>query len=457
MSHFSFDRRQMSVGCQPLIGRTLTLVTALAVVWGCGFSLSTAFAADESTTIPTVIDATHVPATATNPNTAASIMAQLSMTMLADAAKRLHPTAAAIHAAQRAADARITQAGVWANPALDVSYGHTRPRIAELDSDRPYEVTVSQRFEWWGKRRARVAAAQADAISTRALAEAALLDLEIEVRLVAISYTIARETMHQTAAQADLARDLLEVVIKRQAVGDINLGEAARVKVEASIARLRHESAMRAVTTALTVLRTWCGETLPDDLTIIDALNHFTVGDVLVSTAHPRLRSALEAERAAEARSQAARQARYPDVTLGVFGGREQEKDTVGVKLGIEIPLWDRNAAGIAEADAERDRVIATSQLEALRLRRERTEALGALELAKAEIATLTDEALPAASDAVRLRGTAFASGDASLAEVLDARRALLSVQTDLLDAKRRLAEAQVRLLASMAAPVSHP
>ena len=447
----------MSVGRQPLIGRTLTLITALAVVWGCGFSSPTAFAADASTTNPTVNDATHVPATVSNPSTAGSIDAQLSMAMLADAAQRLHPTAAAIHAAQRAADARITQARIWANPALDVSYGHTRPRIADLESDRPYEVTVSQRFEWWGKRRARVAATQADAISTRALAEAALLDLEIEVRLAAISYTIARETMHQTAAQADLARELLEVVTRRQAVGDINLGEAARVKVEASLAHVRHDSAMRAVTTALTVLRTWCGETLPDDLTIIDALNDATVGDVAVSTAHPRLRAALETERAAQARSQAARQARYPDVTLGVFGGREQEMDTVGVKMGIEIPLWDRNSAGIAEADAERDRIVATSQLEALRLRRERTEALGALELAKAEIATLTDEALPAASDAVRLRGTAFSSGDASLSEVLDARRALLSVQTDLLDAKRRLAEAQVRLLASTAAPVRNP
>ena len=462
MYQFSFGDRRMpvgrqQVGRQPVVGLSLTLVASLALLWGCGSASRSAFAADSSTTVSTVIDVTHVPATVSNKSTVALISTQRSMALLIDAAKRRHPTTRAIHATQRAADARIAQAGVWANPTIEVSYGRTRPRIADLDSDRPYEVAISQRLEWWGKRRARVAAAQADATSTRALAEAALLDLEIEVRLAAISYTIAGETLAQAAAQAGLARELLEVVIKRQAVGDIDLGEAARVKVEASLAHVRHDASSRAVATALAVLRTWCGETLPDDLTIMDALNDFTVGDVAESTAHPRLRAALEAERAAEARSEAERQARYPDVTVGVFGGREWEKDTLGIKLGIEIPLWDRNAAGIADADAERDRLAATTQLEALRLRRERTAASGAFEVAKAELATLSNEALPAAGDAVRLRNTAFASGDASLAEVLDARRALLAVQTDVLDAKRRFAEAQVRILASSAAPVSHP
>lgn len=455
----SFDHRRMPAGRQPRSVGVLALVATVAALSGCGSEPRTAVVAAPSITSPLVNETTVVPATATTGAgaPAAPISAQPSMAVLVEAAKRLHPTARAIAAAQRAADARIVQAGVWANPEIELSYGGTRPRIATLDTDRPYGATVSQRLEWWGKRRARVAAAQADAAANQADAEAALLDLEVEVRLAAISYTTARDAMAQASAQAALARELLEVVTKRQAVGDIDLGEAARVKVEASTARLRHDAATRAVTTALAVLRTWCGETLSDDLTIVDALNDFTAADAAVSTAHPRLRAALEAERAAEARTEAERQARYPDVTIGVFGEREWEKDTLGVKLGIAIPLWDRNAAGIARADAERDRLGATRQLEALRLRRERTQAIGALELAKAEIATLTDEALPAASDAVRLRGTAFASGDASLADVLDARRALLSVQTNLLDAKRRLAEAQVRLLASTAAPGNRP
>lgn len=453
----SSDRRQVPVGRLPRARGVLTLVAGLAALSGCGDQPRTAGTADPSTAAPIASEATVAPTPAPGAATSAPVGAQPTVAALVDAAKRLHPTARAIAAAQRAADARIAQAGVWANPEVELSYGRTRPRIADLDTDRPYGASVSQRLEWWGKRRARVAAAQADAAANQADADTALLDLEIEVRLAVISYTTARDALAQAAAQATLARELLEVVTKRQAVGDIDLGEAARVKVEASTARLRHDAATRAVSTALAVLRTWCGESLPDGMTIVDGLNDFTTADAAVSTAHPRLRAALEAERAAEARTEAERQARYPDVTIGVFSGREWEKDTLGVTLGIQIPLWDRNAAGIAAADAERDRLAATRQLAALRLHRERTEAIGALELAKAEVATLTDEALPAANDAVRLRNTAFTSGDASLADVLDARRALLSVQSDLLDAKRRLAEAQVRLLAATAIPGSRP
>lgn len=453
----SLDRRQVPAGrLLPRAGGMLALVAGLAALSGCGNEPRTTATADPSAT-PITNTSPVVAASPPAEATTAPIGAQPTVATLLEAAKRLHPTARAIAAAQRAADARIAQAGVWANPEIELSYGRTRPRIADLDTDRPYGATVSQRLEWWGKRRARVAAAQADAAANQAEADVALLDLEIEVRLAAITYTTARDALSQSAGQAALAKELLDVVTKRQMAGDIDLGEAARVKVEASTARLRHDASARAVTTALAVLRTWCGETLPDDVAIPDALSDFTATDSPASTAHPRLRAALQAERAAEARTEAERQARYPDVTIGVFGEREWEKDTLGVTLGIEIPLWDRNAAGIAAADAERDRLAATRQLEALRLHRERTEAIGALELAKAEAATLTDEALPAANDAVRLRNTAFTSGDASLADVLDARRALLAVQTDLLDAKRRFAEAQVRLLAATAAPGSRP
>ena len=255
MSHFSFDHRQMSVGRQALFSRAFSL--ALAGLFICGSALPAAEAAAAATMVTTGTQATEVPAIITNlinKSSAATFGAKMSLMTLADAAKRLHPTARAIHATQRASDARIAQAGVWANPAIEVSYGRTRPRIADLDSDRPYEVAVSQRLEWWGKRRARVAAAQADAKSTRAFADVALLDLEIEVRLAAISYTIAGETLAQAAAQAGLARELLEVVLKRQAVGDIDLGEVARVRVEASLAHVRNDASARAVATALAVV-----------------------------------------------------------------------------------------------------------------------------------------------------------------------------------------------------------
>jgi outer membrane protein TolC len=201
------------------------------------------------------------------------------------------------------------------------------------------------------------------------------------------------------------------------------------------------------------VLRAWCSDAIVDGLTISDAMTDPQAGTDgkinLATTAHPRIRAALEAERAAEAQANAARQSRIPDVTVGVFGDREFDKDTYGVTLGFEIPLWDRNSAHIAEAEAERAQMAGKRAIAVLALERERIAALGDWTASAAEVIALRDQAIPVAEEAMRLRTIAFKGGDASLAEVLEARRAALAVQSDLLAARRRHAEAQVRLLAA--------
>ena len=387
------------------------------------------------------------------PPSATPLASVVDLATLVDAAKRRHPTAQAVAAARRAAEARAAQAGVWANPEIELSYGRTHPRITDVAVDRPYGARLSQRVEWWGKRSARVAVAAAQVAAVEAESVAALLDLEVEVRLAAIALATAQVIAEQTAAQATLAQELADVVEKRSALGDINRGEAARIRLEATTARLRHDAALRTVALERSVLRAWCSDAIVDGLTISDAMTDPQAGTDgkinLATTAHPRIRAALEAERAAEAQANAARQSRIPDVTVGVFGDREFDKDTYGVTLGFEIPLWDRNSARIAEAEAERAQMSGKRAIAVLALERERIAALGDWTASAAELIALRDQAIPVAEEAMRLRTIAFKGGDASLAEVLEARRAALAVQSDLLAARRRHAEAQVRLLAA--------
>lgn len=441
---------------RPHLSSTLVPVLALAVglaaLSGCG----DAPRADAPPTpgVPSAEPATPVAIAGPEGESApAPLPSVVDLTTLVDAAKRRHPTAQAVAAARRAAEARAAQAGVWANPELEVSYGRTNPRIADLDVDRPYGARLSQRVEWWGKRSARVAVASAQVAAAEAESAAALLDLEVEVRLAAISLATAQVVAEQTGAQATLAQELADVVVKRQALGDIDRGEAARIRLEATTARLRYDAAVRNVALHLSVLRAWCSDAVVDGITISDALTDPQAaadGKIIpASTTHPRIRAALEAERAAEAQASAERQARIPDVTIGVFGDREYDKDTFGVSLGFEIPLWDRNAARIAEAEADRSQRAAERAVAVLALERERITALGDWTASAAEVIALRDQAIPVAEEALRLRTTSFQGGDASLADVLDARRAALTVQRDLLDARRRHAEAQVRLLAA--------
>lgn len=384
----------------------------------------------------------------------------VTQALLVDAAKQHNPTAAAIAAARRAAEARVNQAGVWANPEVEFAYGRTRPQVDGLKADSPYGAQLKQRLEWWGKRQGRVAVAAAQMAVVQAESATAMLELEIDVRLAAIAYASSQAAANQAVTQARLADELASVVAKRQAVGDIDRGAAARITLEATLARLHVDAANRAVAMQREVLRAWCGAGVTDDLTISDGLSDGLTdpsiaadGSILpASNAHPRVRAALEAERAAEARITAEREARMPDVTVGVFGDREFEKDTLGLTLSFEVPLWDRNAAGIAEAEAERAQRAAQRSLAIRTLERERVTALGEVRATAATLIALRDQAIPVAADVVSLRTSAFTAGDASLIEVLEAQRAELTVQRELLDVRQRHAEALVRLLAATGA-----
>jgi outer membrane protein, heavy metal efflux system len=138
--------------------------------------------------------------------------------------------------------------------------------------------------------------------------------------------------------------------------------------------------------------------------------------------------------------------ARMPDLTLGVFADREDEKDTLGVSLGIEIPLWNRNNGPIAESEANQRRAAAELRRRQLEQQMALVAVVGDYDAARAQADALQTAVLPLAEETLRLRTAGFANGDVSLTDLLEARRALLAAQTAALDARRRTAETLVRL-----------
>ena len=440
------------------VGSFSVIVLAGVVLNGCGTAPREPNQPPEAQSVPAPTPQSRAGASAAPADVALHpLSGAVTQAQLVDAAKQLNPTAQAIAAARRAAEARVNQAGVWANPEVEFAYGKTRPQVDGLKADSPYGAQLKQRLEWWGKRQGRVAVAAAQMAVVQAESATAMLELEIDVRLAAIAYASSQAAANQAVTQARLADELASVVAKRQAVGDIDRGEAARITLEATLARVHVDAAHRAVVVQREVLLAWCGAGVTEDLTVSDGLSDELTdpriaadGSVLpASNAHPRVRAALEAERAAEARIAAEREARMPDVTVGVFGDREFEKDTLGLTLSFEVPLWDRNAAGIAEAEAERAQRAAQRRLAIRALERERVTALGEVRATAATLIALRDQAIPVAAEVSRLRTTAFTAGDASLIEMLEAQRAALTVQRELLDVRQRHAEALVRLLAA--------
>ena len=421
----------------PIHVGTSTVMPVLLLLGGLAFPVH----AEEVAPPPVVLSAPVAPA-----------VPAMTVVSVVSLVQRRHPTAQALAAARQAAAARVDQAGYWANPELEFNAGRTRPRTADLEVDRPYGVKISQRLSWWQARSARVRAATAQAAVAHAESAARLLELEVEVRLSVIAWASAQASVALAKQQTEVTTALSDAVVIRQALGDIDNGEVARIRLEAAMVQVKRVAAERQVALQMALLQVWCGEDLPAGFVISDALLDpvaqpvGTDHDVVVG--HPRLRAAVAAERAAEARVTAERQARIPDLTVGIFGDREREKDSFGLSLGLEVPLWDRNAAGIAEAEAERAQRAAERAGVIQALAQERTLVTGELASAAAEVLALRDQVVPVANDLITLRMAAFSAGGASVAEVLESRRAALSAQGDLLAARRRYAELQVRLLA---------
>jgi len=373
------------------------------------------------------------------------------MARLVEVAEQAHPSRAAIAAAQAAAVAQVRQAGAWDNPALELNLGQTRARVDDLEGDQPYGGSLSQRLHWWGKRNARIAAAQAQQQVAEAEAQVALLGLRADVRRASIVYAAAAEAVNQAVEDARLAAELAALTETRLAVGEADRSSVARAKLEVTTTSLHRDARIREAATALAVLRTWCDPALPDGLRIADAFTASTVTTDTTSLAqaterHPQLRALAEAAAAAGAMVNAERASRMPDLTVGVFADREAEKDTYGVTLGFELPLWNRNDAGIASAEAAQAQARANARSERLRLIRDLVEALGAAQTAQGEVVALTELAVPVADEAINLRTTAFKAGEASLSDLLEARRAANAVRAELRDARRRAALAVVDL-----------
>jgi cobalt-zinc-cadmium efflux system outer membrane protein len=364
-----------------------------------------------------------------------------------------HPTAAAIAAARAAAAAQVRQAGAWSNPEVDLNVGRAKARIdnGAWERDTPYGGSLSQRLTWWGTRNARVAAAQAQAGAAEAEAQVARLGLQAEVRRAVIAYAAALESAAQAADDARIAADLALQTQTRHDAGEVDRATLARARLEATTAALHQDVRRRDVETALAVLRSWCGVDLPQALAIEDPFRLPTAvldAERLAQAAeqHPHMRALADAAAAADASVSAERHARMPDLKIGIFADREVEQDAFGVTLGFELPLWNRNEAGIAAAQAAHAQAQAAARSERLRLHRDLTEALGAVKTASAEATALADQAVPVAAEAIRLRTTAYQSGEASLADLLESRRAANTVRSELREARRRASLAVIDL-----------
>lgn len=171
---------------------------------------------------------------------------------------------------------------------------------------------------------------------------------------------------------------------------------------------------------------------------------------------HPelaRLRAAYE-EAEAHLRLEIAKQ--YPDLILGPSIDKDtgESKTMLGLALGIELPLFDRNQKAIAEAERRREEARVRYEAAASRALAALERASAMITIAKTHHQRLETDVLPSAQRSVGLSRRALAAGSGDALKALEAERAFRRVQIEVSDAKLAIIRAWIELEIAVGRPL---
>lgn len=343
-----------------------------------------------------------------------------------------------------AARARARSAGALRNP----NFAATREQLS--DGDRDYDemvVTLNQTLEIGGQRGLRRDAARRAADAAGARLEAERLRLGFEVRRTFILAALAEGNLSRLEETTQVVRQVEQAGQARFAEGDISDFDRQRLQVERAryedllaLARLELTQAGRELTLLVSPDSIAAGEIiLPlhplDSLAVtipVSDRDTFPPG----AADRPDVRAARAEVEAARDRLALAGRERIPDIT--VTGGYKDQADGLQggvIGLSVPIPLLDRNAGRIAEAQAD----LANAQARAdLVSRRAETDIRRAWEnyrsLAR-RIEQIKQDLLAGTVGLLETARIGYAEGEMTLVELLDAAeayRASRELTTDL-------------------------
>lgn len=380
-------------------------------------------------TLPSVIPFVLLSAQVATPS-------RLTLREARQTARRASPELAAAREAVAAAAARERQARAFPNPTL----AYQREQTSEDGASNSQNIaSIDQPLEIGGQRRARVAAARLRREAGVARLAAAEVQLDYDVtRAYALAIAADRRAaLAETAAGAfDRARTVSET---RLTAGDVSGYANRRIRLEAArYGALLAEAqlARRTARLALAALTFPGADSFPSLTAILEdsiVAGPVTVtGDSLQSFAlrnRAELRAAiLDAEAAAaDARLVSRERVPVPVLTAGVkneevVGGGELNGFVAGISL--PLPLWDRRGAAVDAANADARRRVAEAEVVRRRVGREVAEALDGLRAIEEQLAVLAPQLGAESQRALRAAQVAYAEGEISLVEWLDAVRA---------------------------------
>jgi outer membrane protein TolC len=356
---------------------------------------------------------------------------------LSDYLRLARATNASLKAAStraRAAQERVGVARGYPDPTLLYGYYVTPDAIRGRQ-----EFRLQQEIPFFGKRglRGEVAARQAGMASR--MADAMVLEVDFEVKMVFYQYVGLTETARVLENEADLLRRMRDIARVRYSSGSAEQQEV--LKIEVALSRVADEKTLndREIAAARARLNELIARdassplpapawSIPD----VSAIDRVALADSALAR-RPEIAGAREEIAMAGASRRLAKREYIPDFMLGVnyeFGA--QVEDWWELMAGVNLPIWiGKRRAMVREAEAMQESAGYRLQEETLRTLREVETATARARAARERFERYRTTILPQAEAAFASSEASYRTGRVDFLDYLDSERMLLEMRKD--------------------------
>ncbi len=365
-------------------------------------------------------------------------------------------------------DAGKTRAGLLPNPTLDLEGG--TGALTGSSAENNMAIGISQEFLLAGKRGKRLTVAERELEAYRWQLADRERTLREEVKAVFYDAMLAEQRLKLTDQSIELNRQLLEVTKDRLAAGDIPELEMNLAKVELTRsegARIEIERALLQTRARLfTFMGLPAGETPAISGTLDDGFSlDKNLPDLkqMALGKRPDLK-ALDAEKTrGDADIALARSETIPNLTAGLAFRRDttgmeiggvEGKDTaytIGLKLSMPIPLFDRNQAGVQEARAKRSSTESRLTAATRNVEREVETAYTSVLNAEKVQSLYKSNIIPQLEENLKLTQESYRLGEVGILSVIQEQKKFFEVSDGFLTALHARQLALVKLESAVA------
>ncbi len=353
-----------------------------------------------------------------------------------------------------AADARVVQAGRWANPEL----GFEVENFGGGDELRGFEsaettLVISQSLRLGGKiKRGREVAESDFTIAGRAR-ESVALDLRARTTAAFYSVLTSQERLGLSREILELAQSFADTVDARVEAGKVSPVESTRAMMEVAAVRVEMIRATRSLEVARIRLSSMWGASAADFSRAVGELPRPVERPVWTELLHlvnatPDIRSLGDQIQRSERVVALEKAFRIPDLTVAAGPRRFSENGDSAWVAGVSLPLpiFDSNKGARRAAEFELERSRRDVQAARVEIETDLASVVQRLDAAVEVAAVLESEVVPAAASALAAVEIGYTEGKFGFLDVIDAQRTLFRARSIHLDSVAEYSLARVDL-----------